>query len=169
MNKTIPILTSLSLVIGACAPMQTDAYGNPISGQYGGGSMVAPAAGALGGGAISGLACSQLGRGNGKTAIVGACSMLGGIAGLLMGYQYSQQRQVAQAQQVPRVPMMAPTPTAQPPYEGEGNLKLGQTFANPSTGEYCREFQHSAKVAGKVRQIYGTACQQPDGTWKVIS
>jgi surface antigen len=135
--------------------------------------MMAPAAGALGGGAVSGLACSALGKGNGKTAIVGACSMLGGIAGLLMGYQYSQQRQVAQAYQAPRSPLIAPqafAPTGvQPPYEGEGQLKLGQTFANPNTGEYCREFQHTAKVAGKVRQVFGTACQQPDGTWKVVA
>jgi surface antigen len=164
MNKTIPILASLSLVIGACAPMQTDAYGNPIGGQYGGGSMVAPAAGALGGGAISGLACSQLGKGNGKTAIVGACSMLGGITGLLMGLQYSQQRQVAQAYQNPRVPLQQPQAM-----QDEGVLRMGKTFSDPSTGEYCREFQHTAKVSGKTQKLYGTACQQPDGTWKVIS
>jgi surface antigen len=171
MNKTLPILASISLAIGACAPMQTDPYGNPIGGQYGGGSMIAPAAGALGGGAVSGLACSALGRGNGKTAIVGACTLLGGIAGLVMGQQYSQQQRVTQAYQNPRVPMMAQpqAPYQQQPYQGDAELKLGKTFSDPSTGEYCREFQHRAKVGGKIQQLFGTACQQPDGTWKVIS
>jgi len=168
-KRIIPALVAV-FTLTACA-QGYDQYGNPI----GGGSMVAPAAGALGGGAMAGLACSPLGKGSGTTAIVGACTLLGGIAGLLMGQQYSQQQRVAQAyQQAPRVPAMRQPAYQQPayqqpPYESEGELKLGPTFSNQSTGEYCREFQHRAKVSGKLQQVYGTACQQADGTWKVIS
>ena len=88
-KRLIPAIVAV-FALTACA-QGYDQYGNPIQTS----SVAAPAVGALGGGAVSGLACSQLGKGNGKTAIVGACSMLGGIAGLLMGYQYNQQRQVA--------------------------------------------------------------------------
>jgi surface antigen len=167
-KRIIPALVAV-FTLTACA-QGYDQYGNPV----GGGSMIAPAAGALGGGAISGLACSPLGKGNGKTAIVGACTLLGGIAGLLAGHQYSQQQQVARTYQQPRVPTMRQPAYQQPayqqpPYEGEGQLSLKEPFVNQSTGEYCREFQHRAKVSGKLQQVYGTVCQQRDGTWKVIS
>ena len=37
-----------------------------------------------------------------------------------------------------------------------------------ATGSYCREFQQTVTIGGKAEQAYGTACRQPDGTWKVI-
>ena len=38
-----------------------------------------------------------------------------------------------------------------------------------STGRYCREFQQTVTIGGKSEQAYGTACQQPDGSWEVVS
>lgn len=38
-----------------------------------------------------------------------------------------------------------------------------------SGGRYCREFQHEVSIGGQKEQSYGTACQQPDGSWEVIS
>ncbi|MDB5406806.1 MAG: hypothetical protein JWL84_1718 [Rhodospirillales bacterium] len=32
----------------------------------------------------------------------------------------------------------------------------------------CREFQQTITVGGKPQKAYGTSCQQPDGTWKVV-
>jgi surface antigen len=37
------------------------------------------------------------------------------------------------------------------------------------TGAYCREFQQTVTIGGKTESAYGTACRQPDGTWKVVS
>ena len=34
---------------------------------------------------------------------------------------------------------------------------------------YCREYRTTAIVSGKSQEIYGTACRQPDGAWKVIN
>ena len=34
-------------------------------------------------------------------------------------------------------------------------------------GGYCREYQQTITVGGKTQEAYGTACRQPDGTWKV--
>ena len=36
------------------------------------------------------------------------------------------------------------------------------------TGHYCREFQQTVEIGGRMEQAYGTACQQPDGSWQVI-
>jgi hypothetical protein len=33
----------------------------------------------------------------------------------------------------------------------------------------CREFQQSIVVDGQPQDAYGTTCQQPDGTWKVMA
>ena len=37
------------------------------------------------------------------------------------------------------------------------------------SGHYCREFQQTVEIGGRVEQAYGTACQQPDGSWQVTS
>jgi hypothetical protein len=36
-------------------------------------------------------------------------------------------------------------------------------------GRYCREFQQAVTVGGRTEQAYGTACQQPDGSWEIVS
>ncbi|MDR3515580.1 MAG: RT0821/Lpp0805 family surface protein [Azospirillaceae bacterium] len=36
-------------------------------------------------------------------------------------------------------------------------------------GAYCREFQETVNVAGQSQQAFGTACQQPDKTWKIVN
>lgn len=38
-----------------------------------------------------------------------------------------------------------------------------------SSGRYCREFQQTVTIGGKTENAYGTACQQPDGAWEVVS
>jgi hypothetical protein len=34
-------------------------------------------------------------------------------------------------------------------------------------GQVCREFQETVTIAGRLQQAYGTACRQPDGSWKL--
>ncbi len=43
-----------------------------------------------------------------------------------------------------------------------------RTFKS-ETGQDCREFQRLATIAGKTGFAYGTACREPDGTWRVVS
>lgn len=35
--------------------------------------------------------------------------------------------------------------------------------------EYCREFTREVMVGGQAQPGYGIACQQPDGSWKIVS
>ncbi len=35
-------------------------------------------------------------------------------------------------------------------------------------GAYCREFQQQVTIGGRTEDAYGTACQQPDGSWQVV-
>jgi len=38
-----------------------------------------------------------------------------------------------------------------------------------SDGQYCREFQQTVTIGGRSEQGYGTACQQPDGSWRIVN
>ena len=45
----------------------------------------------------------------------------------------------------------------------------GTSCASQTTSGYCREFQTTVTVGGKVQNAYGTACRQPDGSWKIVN
>jgi hypothetical protein len=36
-------------------------------------------------------------------------------------------------------------------------------------GRACREFQQMVTIDGKSERAYGTACQEPDGSWKMVN
>ena len=38
-----------------------------------------------------------------------------------------------------------------------------------TSGRYCREYQRTALINGRQQQIFGTACQMPDGAWRIVS
>lgn len=42
--------------------------------------------------------------------------------------------------------------------------RIGRT----RSGLPCREFQQDITIGGTSEQAYGTACKQPDGSWKII-
>ncbi len=35
-------------------------------------------------------------------------------------------------------------------------------------GRLCREFQQQVVIGGKTEDAFGTACQEPDGSWKIV-
>jgi surface antigen len=37
------------------------------------------------------------------------------------------------------------------------------------SGRYCREYKQTIYVDGQSETAVGRACQQPDGTWEVVS
>jgi surface antigen len=120
------------------------------------------------GGVLGGVLGSQVGEGSGQTAAI----IIGTMAGSMIG------RQVGQT--MDDVDRMK---TA----EALNNNRTGQstTWTNPDNGrEYtgtptrtyeeasgtpCREFQLDATVGGEPGQeVYGTACLQADGSWKIV-
>ena len=48
-----------------------------------------------------------------------------------------------------------------------GTITPTKTY-QASSGEYCREYQQTVTVGGKTEQAFGTACRQPDGSWKIV-
>ncbi|MEA2778548.1 MAG: hypothetical protein QOK29_92 [Rhodospirillaceae bacterium] len=39
--------------------------------------------------------------------------------------------------------------------------------ASPPPQQICREYQTNTIIDGKPQRAYGTACLQPDGTWRI--
>jgi surface antigen len=38
-----------------------------------------------------------------------------------------------------------------------------------SNGQTCREYQSTAVIGGVTRPVYGTACLQRDGAWRIVN
>lgn len=125
--------------------------------------------GALGGGALGAWAGSTIGGGRGRVIATAG----GAIAGALLGSYIGQQLDEKDRMQANR--------SFQKSLE---NSKTGQTstWTNPDSGhsgtyrpvrtyerggQHCREFQQTIRVGGKIEEGYGTACRQPDGSWKI--
>ncbi len=59
-----------------------------------------------------------------------------------------------------------PVPMAPQPGIPAPGQPLPRTDPN---GVYCREYTQQVMIGGVRRSSYGTACQQPDGSWKIVT
>lgn len=125
--------------------------------------------GALGGAALGGLiAAAAGGKGTAIAAGVIGGGLLGGLAGNLLDSR--DQRLAGEAAQ--RAMEAAPAGTSvawQNPDSGHaGTVTPVKTYQTDS-GTFCREYQTNVTIGGEKEETFGTACRQPDGTWKIVS
>jgi surface antigen len=178
MRKLITVI-AFSAALGACA--QGGGYG----GGYGGGGYGDPGGragpgefglnkttgGGLIGAGLGGLAGSQLGHGTGKLAMTGLGVLAGGLLGTSVGSSldradlaYSQR---SMQQGLETAPVNRRTAWNNPDTGASGTVTPTRTFQS-SGGQYCREFQQTITVGAQTEEGYGTACRQPDGSWKIV-
>ncbi|MBL4603250.1 MAG: glycine zipper 2TM domain-containing protein [Emcibacteraceae bacterium] len=55
------------------------------------------------------------------------------------------------------------------PDSGNSGTITPQPSYNNTAGQYCREYQQTVTIAGEPETAYGTACRQPDGSWKIVN
>lgn len=53
------------------------------------------------------------------------------------------------------------------PDSGYAGTVTPQAAYQQDNGQYCREYQQTVTIGGETVDAYGTACRQPDGSWKV--
>ena len=126
--------------------------------------------GTLIGAAAGGLVGSQIGSGTGNAAAIGLGVLLGGLAGQNVG-QTLDQADMAYASETSYSALeSAPSGTTyqwhNPDSGNSGTTTPIQTYQT-SDGMYCREFTQTVNVGGQIQDAYGTACRQPDGSWKI--
>jgi surface antigen len=123
--------------------------------------------GGIGGAAVG----SQFGGGTGKIVAVAAGTLLGALVGSEVGRSLDK-ADLAYAnqanQQATTAPIGSPVRWNNPQSGNSGIVTPVREGTDTATGAYCREFQQNVTIGGKTEQAYGTACRQPDGTWKVI-
>jgi surface antigen len=148
-------LLGASLLIAAC---QTDNWGS--------GETV----GTLGGAAAGGLIGNQIGHGTGKVAATLAGVLIGGAVGNLAGGAIDdadKQRALAAQQRAATAPVGQQI-TWNNPQNGNSGTITPVKDGYSQSGQYCREFQQTITINGQQQNGYGTACQQPDGSWKIV-
>src|SRR5262245_27946049 len=137
--------------------------------QAGGGVGPDIAIGGLGGAAAGGLLGAAAGGGG---AGIAAGTILGGLLGAGIGQVLDQRSQRLQAETVFRTLETAPSGTvttwANPDNGTQGAVSPVRTYRNPA-GDYCREFEQTVTIGGQPQRSYGTACRQPDGTWRMVN
>jgi surface antigen len=126
--------------------------------------------GTLIGAGLGGLAGSQIGGGTGQLVATGAGVLLGGLIGNQVGKSLdnADRAEMARAQQTAYAAPVGQQITWNNPQSGHSGTVTPTRDGRDTSGNYCREFQQTINVGGQPQQGYGTACRQPDGTWKIV-
>ena len=127
--------------------------------------------GTLVGAGLGALAGSQIGSGGGQLAAVAIGTLLGAFVGSEVGKSLDKADQLyAQqaAQQSLETQPSGTTSTWNNPDSGHSGTFTPVRTYETEAGAYCREFQQTVTIGGKTEDAYGTACRQPDGSWKIV-
>lgn len=139
--------------------------------------------GTIMGAGLGGFLGSQIGHGAGRLAATGTGVFLGGWVGNNLGrsadrqaYYYAPPRRAYYApgyatiyEETYEPSSYAMTyyrpnyvaPPAPPP-------QPATIYVDDSSGSYCREYSQQIRIGNQVQESYGTACMQPDGSWKIV-
>lgn len=123
------------------------------------------------GAVLGGVLGSQVGGGSGRLWATGAGVLLGALAGSEIGRSLDK-ADMAYAEQANNRAYSAPvgeTITWNNPQSGNYGSVTPTKDGYSASGRYCREYQQTVTVGGKAQSAYGTACQQPDGSWEIVS
>ncbi len=120
----------------------------------------------LGAGAGAGIAAAA---GGGAGWIV-AGMVIGGLFGGVIGHKLDERDKEMAAKAAHEALEKNRTGESSewknPDSGNSGTVTPTRTYQR-ADGQYCREFRQDVKIGDEDHQAYGTACRQPDGTWKI--
>ncbi|MBA2649699.1 MAG: glycine zipper 2TM domain-containing protein [Legionella sp.] len=148
MKKCIATL-SLSALLFGCAPMNNADVGT------------------ISGGVVGGLLGSQFGGGSGKVLAAGAGAIAGAFIGGRIGQTMDRQDQLEMRHALETAPSGREVAWVNP--ESGNHYCVRPTRTYYIDEQPCREYSTRALIGGKSQQIYGKACRQRDGSWRVVN
>ncbi|MBC7950783.1 MAG: glycine zipper 2TM domain-containing protein [Rhodospirillaceae bacterium] len=154
---TMTRVLSVALIVGVLAGCAND-YGPKQTG------------GAVLGGVGGAVAGAQFGKGTGNIAMTALGTLIGAYAGSEVGKSLDKSDRLY-AQQAETKAHTAPVGQSiswNNPDSGHSGTYTPTRDGTDQAGNYCREYQTSVQIDGKVDKAFGTACRQPDGSWKVV-
>lgn len=122
--------------------------------------------GTLSGGVIGGLIGSQFGGNSGKVMAAAG----GALVGAYLGGQIGKTMDKVDRMELQRALETAPTgrSIAWSNPDSGNRYTVQPTRTYYQSGEPCREYVTRALIGGRSQQIYGKACRQGDGSWRVV-
>lgn len=128
--------------------------------------------GAISGAVLGGFLGSQVGKGEGQLWATGIGAVIGGLAGSSIGKSLDEVDKI-KANKTNQAALEYTADGQQSTWVNPNSGNSGSTTPvktyQQDNGQYCREFLQTVTIAGEEQQAYGTACRQPDGSWKIVS
>ena len=149
MNKEIMIACLLSGMLVGCTNVTNEGVGTVT------------------GGVVGGLIGSQFGGGAGKVAAAAGGAMLGAILGGRIGQYMDRQDRLELTRALETAPTGRVISWNNPDNGNHYHVTPTRTYY--VSEQPCREYTTLAEIGGKSEQIYGKACRQGDGSWRVVS
>ena len=150
-NLTIVSATALSLMLAACeTPPSKESVGGVT------------------GAVVGGVIGHQIGEGRGKDLATVAGFILGAVLGSNIGRSLAREDERRAQMVLEENRTGHPSHWVNPDSGADVTMVPTHTYQS-SSGEYCREYQTTVVVGGKTEKAYGTACRQPDGSWRIVN
>ncbi len=149
MKKIVIATLSLSVFLGGCAQVTNEGVGTVT------------------GGVVGGLLGSQFGGGAGKVAAAAGGALLGAYLGGRIGQYMDRQDKMEMQRALETAPVGQAVNWKNPDNGNQYSVKPTRTYY--ANEQPCREYITHATIGGKKEQIYGKACREADGSWKVAS
>jgi surface antigen len=149
--KRFSVATLLALILSACQAAQNEPKQTVGAG-------------------VSALIDSRLGGAKGELAALAVGTLGGAYLGSEIGKSLDAADRMYMEQNAQSTLEYSQTDERSswknPDSGNSGTFKPTHTFASPS-GKSCREYETTIYVDGREEIATGTACRQPDGSWKV--
>lgn len=150
-NKAVLLITAASLALSACSGE---------NGKRNTGVVLGAAAGAVAGQALGGTVATIVG------AVAGA--YVGGEIGKSMDDRDRRAMQQSTQQALSSSPAGKTSRWSNPDTGSSGSVTPQPSYKDQN-GRLCREYQETVNAKGKTQTGYRTACQQADGSWRIVN
>jgi surface antigen len=125
------------------------------------------ALGAAAGGTAGAIIGATTSHGPHQWAATAGGAILGLLLGGTAGHAVDTLDQSCAAQAVAYGPVGQPVGWASPTYGTQYQVTPVRQFA--VNGTTCRDYTANAAIDGRWQQVRGTACLQPDGSWRMVN
>ena len=122
--------------------------------------------GAVIGGIAGGILGNQIGRGSGRTAAVIGGTLIGSMVGGSVGADMDQNDRYRTQQTLESNRTLQSSAWVNP--DSGARYQVTPTYTYETSQGPCREYQTEALINGRRETVYGKACRQPDGSWRVM-
>ena len=150
MKKKLVLATlALSVALTGCAPTTNEDVGT------------------IGGGVAGALLGSQFGGGSGRVVAAAGGALLGAYLGGKIGQSMDKVDRMEMQRALETAPAGRPVSWRNPDNGNSYTVRPTKTYYVRE--QPCREYTTHAIIGGKTQEIYGKACRQGDGSWRVIN